>query len=364
MPAFYSANMTRPVYIRAARAICAQDTFSSNSLPGQLADTNNNRLENQYPDFSKYFTIMQMRRMSSITRTGLVAAIECLADAGIQKPAAIITGTGKGSISDTEKFIRNIRDFKEGTLNPTAFIQSTYNSLNGLISLHHDTSCYNTTFVHRGHSLELALTDALLLFSEGAVKNALVGSFEEISPEHFTIKQKLGYWKKEPVSGRNLLASQTNGTIAGEGTFFFLLQDDPEGALARLCGLSLLFEPTIAGITDALQNLLSDNQLGISDIDLVFLGNNGDIRFTPYYAAVAAFFPVGVQLQAFKPACGEFDTAGGFALWLGALAASEQTVHPDLTMQAGNGRPFRNIVIYNNHNGQQHSIYLLQQVES
>ena len=111
--------MFNKVYIRATRAICAQDSFSSNMLPEQLADASENILAYQHPDYSRYFSIMQLRRMSRITRTGLVAAIECLADAGIQHPEAIITGTGKGSIGDTEKFIRNIRDFKEGVRRKT-----------------------------------------------------------------------------------------------------------------------------------------------------------------------------------------------------------------------------------------------------
>jgi len=362
MPAFYSAVMFNKVYIRATRAICAQDSFSSNMLPEQLADASENILAYQHPDYSRYFSIMQLRRMSRITRTGLVAAIECLADAGIQHPEAIITGTGKGSIGDTEKFIRNIRDFKEGTLNPTPFIQSTYNSLNGLISLHHDTSCYNTTFVHRGHSLELAFTDAFMLFQEGRIKNALVGCFEEISPEHFIIKQKLGYWKKEIISARELLDSTTPGTIAGEGTFFFVLQEDPEGALARLAGLRMLFEPTTEQVISGIAQLLHQNQLAPDAIDLVFLGNNGDQRYAPVYDAVAAIFSEDVHLQAFKPACGEFDTASGFAVWLAIQAARQQKLHPALTIRPGSRKGFKNILIYNNLNGLQHSIYLLQQV--
>src|SRR5687767_14348093 len=113
--------MLKPVYIRAARAICAQDTFTANSLPEELVDPVANAMYYQHPDYSRYFSIMQLRRMSRLTRTGMVAAIECLRDAGISHPEAIITGTGKGSLSDTEKFISNIHSYNEGTLNPTPF---------------------------------------------------------------------------------------------------------------------------------------------------------------------------------------------------------------------------------------------------
>lgn len=353
--------MIKPAYILAARAISAQDSFRENNLPEELADAVNNTLVYQQPDYTKYFTIMQLRRMGRITRIGMVAAIECLADAGIKKPAAIITGTSKGSVGDTEKFISSIQEFDEGTLNPTPFIQSTYNSLNGLISLHHDTSCYNTTFVHRGHSLELAFLDALLLFAEGGANNALVGSFEEITPEHFIIRQKLGFWKNESVSCKDLLASNTEGTIAGEGSFFFVLAQDATGAMAKLSALKTLLDPTEAELHDAIASLLSAHLLEYQDIDILYNGINGDSRFVATYEFVASLFGQNTTVLGFKQACGEFDTAAGFAVWHAALTLRDQRLHRSLTLRKGAGKQIRNILIYNNFNGRQHAIYLLQQ---
>ncbi|MBZ5859137.1 beta-ketoacyl synthase chain length factor [Flavihumibacter profundi] len=355
--------MLSPVYIRSARAICAQDTFGNNDLPGELTEATGNSLHYLHPDYSKYFTIMQLRRMSRVTRTGLVAAIESLADAGIKKPEAIITGTGKGSIYDTEKFIQNILEFHEGTLNPTPFIQSTYNSLNGLIGLQYGASCYNTTYVHRGFSLELALTDAMMLLQEGEIEQALVGCFEEISPEHYIIKQKLGAWKKEPVSCRELIASKTTGSIAGEGTFFFVVQKNKAGALAKLSGLRMLFEPTVAAVLDELTSLLKEHHLRREDIDLVILGYNGDVRHNHYYDAVLAASDTSTCIQCFKPACGEFDTAVGFAVWMAAWAAQRQQVFPSLTIRPAMKGPIKNIIIYNHYQAKDHVLYLLQQTE-
>jgi Beta-ketoacyl synthase, N-terminal domain len=353
--------MLKPVYIHAARAIIAQPVFLQNALPEVLVKAGQNRLFCQHPDYSRYFSIMQLRRMSTLMKTGLAAAIECLADAGIKSPDAIITGTGRGSITETEKFIHHIREYQEGTLNPTPFIQSTYNSLNGLIGLHHHANCYNTSFVHRGHSLELALSDAQLLFQEGNIGTALVGCFEEISAEHFIMKQKLGYWKKEMVDSDKLLLSTTPGTIAGEGTCFFALKKEPAGALAKFCGVKMLFEPDDVMVVESIQQLLAGYQLTVADIDLVFLGVNGDSDYADLYNTVTAVFTGETVLQAFKPACGEYDTAAGFALWLAALAAKRQLLHPQLTIRKGSDRTFKNILIFNHFNRQQQSIYLLQQ---
>lgn len=351
--------MIKPAYIRSARAICAQDTFSGNSIPKLLTDAVNNTLSYNQPDYSRYFSIMQLRRMSRLTRTGLVAAIECLRDAGISHPDAIITGTGKGSMSDTEKFMGNIREFHEGTLNPTPFIQSTYNSLNGLIGLHHGTSCYNTTYVHRGFSLEHSLIDAMLLFSEGRANNALAGSFEEMTPEHFIIKKKLGYWKDNLVSCKDLLRSGTPGSISGEGTFFFLLQDSESNAMARLDGIRILFEPSLPELTTEAGRFLKEHGLAWADIDLLISGENGDSRFEDYYKTIAAEIPERAHHLAFKHVCGEFDTAAGFALWQAAHILERQEVPDVLQLRKGTAGNIRHLLIYNNYYGKQHAFYLL-----
>lgn len=359
MPVFFSASMNKPVYIRSARALCGQDTFSGNRIPGELVNPVNNALYYQHPEYSRYFSIMQLRRMSRLTRTGMVTAIECLKDAEISHPDAIITGTGKGSLSDTEKFMHTIREFQEGTLNPTPFIQSTYNSLNGLIGLHHGTSCYNTTYVHRGFSLEHALTDAFLLFGEARASNILVGSFEEMTPEHYIIKKKLGYWKEDLVGLGDLLKTETAGSISGEGTFFFLLQDSKRNAMARLDGIRILFEPALNDLSAAATGFLAEHGLQWTDIDLFITGENGDNRFLPYYNRIAAEIPAKSHRLAFKHICGEFDTAAGFALWQATQVLSEQEIPEISFLRKGSVDKIRRILIYNNYYGKQHAFYLL-----
>jgi 3-oxoacyl-(acyl-carrier-protein) synthase len=338
--------MLKPVYIRATRAICGQDSFENNKLPATLREPANNQYSYIQPDFSKYFTIMQLRRMSRVTKMGMTAALACLEDAGINKPEAIITGTGKGSVGDTEKFIHSIDEFDEGTLNPTPFIQSTYNSLNGLIGLHHQTNCYNTTYVHRGFALELALTDAMMLLEEDRIKNALVGSFEEMTPELYLIKSKLGRWRK--------------GIIAGEGSFFFVLQDHAQEAMARLAGVDMLFEPESDTLIARMKSFLKQHKLTPEDIDVIMTGYCGAEGNDEWYDLMLQQFREDTIIQAFKPVCGEFDTAAGFGLWAAIITIQQQCLIPGLTTRPGNRSALRNILLYSHFDGRDHVFHLVQ----
>ncbi len=340
--------MPETIYIQACAGIMAQDIFGRNTLPETLLQQEGRMLQMTEPDYRQYFSIMQLRRMSRLTRAGITAAISSLAQAGVARPGAIITGTGKGSLSDTEKFMQSIREFEEGTLNPSPFIQSTYNSLNGLIGLHFDVDCYNTTFVHRGFSLEHAILDAMLLLREGQVKHALVGSFEEITQQHFTIKEKLGYW---------------NGPIAGEGSFFFLLSGSPENAKAKLSGLRILFEPSAQDLFAAAHGLLDKAGLRTQDVDLLLLGNNGDQRYDGRYEEMASLFPPRTPVAGFKHISGEFDTAAGFALWMAAGIVSGNTPHPAVMRRGSLPGRCRHLLIYNHFYDRQHVLYLVSAPE-
>ncbi|GAO41181.1 beta-ketoacyl synthase chain length factor [Flavihumibacter petaseus] len=348
------------IYMKSASAVCAQDIFRKDTIPDTLATTGNNVLNLLEPDYRQYFSIMQLRRMSKLTKAGLVTAIEALRQSGIEKPEAIITGTGKGSLTDTEKFLKSIDEFEEGTLNPSPFIQSTYNSLNGLIGLHHDVDCYNTTYVHRGFSLEHAILDAILQIREHQISNALVGSFEEITTQHFTIKHKLGYWRKEKVAPESLFNTDASGSIAGEGTFFFTLSAAPENSLAEIRGLRLLFEPDHEAVAAAMKSLLTENQLTIEDVDVVVSGRNGDNRFDHYYDALESVSLNHTHITTFKNISGEFDTASGFALWMAASILKNQEIHPQALYRKGTTSTFRHLLIYNHFYGEQHALYLLK----
>ena len=102
---------------------------------------------------------MLRRRMSSLLKVSVATAMECLQNAGNVTPDAIITATALGFIEDGEKFLRAIFQQQEQLLNPTPFIQSTFNTVGAQIALLTNNHCYNMTYCQRGESFLHALLD-------------------------------------------------------------------------------------------------------------------------------------------------------------------------------------------------------------
>ena len=335
--------MKGKAYIRGCAAISPQESFSGDFAPQLLTLEGKSMMRVKEPDYSGFIPPNSLRRMSRVLKMGLVAALQCLRNSNTAVPGAIITGTGRGSLQDTEKFLHNIRDYAETALNPTPFIQSTYNSVNGLIALQQQCTEYNNTFVHRGFSFEHAVLDAMMLLAEGNAADVLAGAFDEITDEHFYIKSRIGYWKNGLTQPADLLVSGTPGSIAGEGSAFFLFSSSP----ADICleGIRMLYKPSKEELRQSLETFLSAHNLAAGEIDLLVSGRNGDVQFDHFYDGVEQQFP-DVKTFYFKPYCGEYDTAGAFGLF----AAVKQ-------LEQG---PVKTVLLYNQFYGEQHTFMLVR----
>ncbi|MGN0186562.1 MAG: beta-ketoacyl synthase chain length factor [Paludibacteraceae bacterium] len=150
------------------------------------------------------------RRMSRIVKRGVSVGMECVQAVGFEAIDAIITATGFGCLDDSEKFLRNFIENDEQLLNPTPFIQSTFNTVGGQIGLLCKNHCYNMTYTHRGRSFESALLDAILLLDGGEAHNVLLGAFDETTPTQYKIMERMGLWRRAQ---------------AGESAYFFVLSD-------------------------------------------------------------------------------------------------------------------------------------------
>lgn len=70
------------------------------------------------------------RRMSRVVKSGVAAGIESLLEFGDRAAVeAVVTATGLGCIADSEKFLDSLIANEERMLNPTPFIQSTFNTV-------------------------------------------------------------------------------------------------------------------------------------------------------------------------------------------------------------------------------------------
>jgi 3-oxoacyl-(acyl-carrier-protein) synthase len=312
------------------------------------------------PSYKPYIDPLQSRRMSRMIKMGIASAKICLDEAGCGMPDGIITGTGLGSVEDTEKILGTIH-LDKPFLNPTPFMQSTYNTISSQIAIQLKCHNYNSTYVHRIFSFESSLQDALLQIAEGTAQNILAGGIDEMTMNHLAITRRAGHWNNGTVRNTEMLKWNSPGSLAGEGSAYFLLSaGKTETTYASLRDVKTIYKPrNLHEIAERVKNMISSPGLSISDIDLVLLGINGDNRNDPYYYEFAQFLFPGTPLSYYKHLCGEYHTASGFALWLAANILKRQTV-PDI-IRVGSLRrgPVRNILIYNQYYNVNHSFILL-----
>jgi 3-oxoacyl-[acyl-carrier-protein] synthase II len=374
------------VYIRSTSNISPQATFGQ-PLPDALAAApvvhTGNRLRAMEPDYNRFIDAKMMRRMSRVIRMGVAAAMECLQRAGAAAangsparagaPDAIITGTAYGCLEDTGIFLQRMIENNEEMLTPTAFIQSTHNTVGAQIALMLKNHGYNNTFVHRGWSFESALLDAFMYLGENEGHNVLVGGLDEVTEASHTLLSRFGLYKAGAGSNLDLFTSATKGTIAGEGAAFFLLTNrEAKENLARLDGLTTFYKPQ--SVTEAAEHILAflhSHELDIRDINLVITGRNGNIGEDRWYDAIReAVFPA-CPVEPYKHLSGEYPTSVGYALWMAAGMVASQGVVTELVASTGvvtglaaadKGLPadrLRRILIYNQYQQTHHSLLLV-----
>ncbi len=177
------------------------------------------------------------RRMSHAVKMGVATALESINEfENYAQVDAIITGTGLGCIADSEKFLLNILSSGEQMLNPTPFIQSTFNTVGAQVALLKSLHCYNNTYSHRYISFESALLEAALRLDSGESKAVLVGVFDENTPTVTDIMKRL---------------RAIRGGVWGEGAVFFVLTG--EKLACSMAAISLPeFEAGEGDLSDAL----------------------------------------------------------------------------------------------------------------
>lgn len=352
------------VYIKGIGNISPQNTANSSIFLDDIVNHGSDFLSCIEPNYKEFINTIQLRRMSKLIKMGISASKICLNDAGIENPGAIITGTGLGLVGDTEKFLNQVIDNNEEFLAPTAFIQSTHNTISGQVAIALKCFNYNNTYSHRGFSFESALLDGMLLIENKDADNVLVGGFDEITPEHYSIIKKTRWVKNETIKSLELLEHKTQGSIPGEGLAFFLLSDKREGnTYARIKNIKTIYKPeSKEEIESKIDQFLTENGLSKDDIDLVVLGLNGNIDTDYIYHHLADHY-FNTNYAYFKHLCGEYHTVGTFALWFAANAIKHQRV-PEVTRfrkENFTDKPIKNVLVYNNFREVDHSLFLLTQ---
>lgn len=149
------------------------------------------------PDYKEVITDANLRRrMGRLLKMAVWCGLKSLDGVPSGRVAGIITSTGAGFMKDTISFGSSIFDREETLLNPSPFMQSTFNTASGYIALIRKIHAYNTTYVQQADGFAASLVDAAMLLDDaGEGDVALVGAFDEVAPEVDVIRQRLGLYR-------------------------------------------------------------------------------------------------------------------------------------------------------------------------
>jgi 3-oxoacyl-(acyl-carrier-protein) synthase len=339
------------VYINGIGLVSPQPTLDNQVFLEKTIALEHTYFPISEPVYKQFIHPRELRRMSKIIRNGLVAAKIALAEAALENPDAIITGTGLGCAIDTEKFLINLIQNKETLLTPTAFIQSTHNTLGGSIAIGLNCHQYNMTYVHRGFSFESALLDAELMIQSDEIHNALVGGFDEMTDNHIKLLQSTAMYHPE------------KGAKAGQGAGFFVLENEKkEGAYAELLGLETIYNPknTVVQVKEKIDFLLQEHDISPDHL-VVMMGHNGVQKEEAVYQEISeTCFPQQLMTH-FKHLCGEYYTASAFAFWAASQILKRQYIPESLVYSGTHGKKtIEHVLIYNQFQEKEHSLILLR----
>lgn len=345
-------------FINGIGVITSQE--NGNGIPETVMEFRGGYLRCREPEYKQFINPIAARRMSRLIKIGITSARQALADAGTEMPDAIITGTGLGSVEDTEKLLTGLME-GASILNPTPFIQSTYNTISSQIAINLKCHNYNSTYVHRSISFESALQDGLMQLDEGTSDQVLAGGIDEMTLTHLGIVRRLGHWKKEPASNLELMDHPTPGALAGEGAGFFVLGKEPGvNAYCRLESLDILYPDSGEGsIQTEIAKVLQTRGLRAEDIDLLVMGYNGDRDFDGIYDRVAEELFPGKPVAWFKHISGEYYTASAIGLWVSANILKHGQVPPSVLLSGASPPVAKRVLLYNQYRGGSHCMYLL-----
>lgn len=290
------------MYINSFCSISPAGVLTPGSSSASLQPQTAPRAACTEPDYRDLIPPMQLRRMTKPVRTGVAAAKLCLQAAAVALPDAIHAGTAYGMLEDSEQFLRKMIDQEEQMLTPTAFIQSTHNTVAGQIALALGCNAHNMTFVHKAHSFESAVLDAGLMTEDHPSYQVLAGAVDECTDTSFSILERMGLYHE--------------ANTAGEGAAFFLLSATAQtGRLARIRAFDMFTAGDSAAATEHISSWMQSQQLDVAAGDILLQGA------IPTEVA-ATVFKDNTAID-YKQYCGEFPTASAFGLSMAVLLLQE-----------------------------------------
>ncbi len=340
------------MYIHQSSCISPQHTFGTIDLDTLVAPENN-ILKLREPKYEG-IPLNILRRMGKAVRIGVGAALPLI---NIEKKLdGIIIGSANGGMEDCIKFLNQIIEYDEGRLTPTNFVQSTPNAIAAQIGLTTANTGYNITHVHRGLAFENAILDAMMMLAENVFSNYILGGVDEVSNYNYNL-ERLGNWhKKEKVTGTDLYDMHSNGSIAGEGSAMFIVNNENNGASAKVNAIKMLHTKDPAEVAAQLNLFIEEN--GQHNVWLA--GENGDLRVQPFYDACELLLSENTSRLHFKHFTGEHPSTTALALWLACRFLETQKIPAHFFKSGFHKESIESVLIYNSGKGDQHSFVSLR----
>ncbi len=208
--------MPHHIYIRASAQISVQEPLCDKWMTDPVpCDAPYRRAIEA--DYKPFLDPVASRRMGKILKRAIATSFTVARQSGIACPDAVITGTGLGCIDNTEKFLTALVTEGEAYLQPTNFINSTHNTISSQIAVQMGCHGYNSTYVHLGVSFESALLDAVMQFQTGSIHSALVGGHDEMTPNYYTLLQRVGFWEGS-MAGETAVSMMLSDSAPDDGT--------------------------------------------------------------------------------------------------------------------------------------------------
>ncbi|AUP79587.1 beta-ketoacyl synthase N-terminal-like domain-containing protein [Flavivirga eckloniae] len=351
----------KPVYINSVGSISSQKTYDNSWFLDDIISYEDNIILAVDPNYKDYIPPASARRMAKGVKMGVVASKIALNEANLQTVDAIITGTGMGCLNDSKKFLSAIIDNGEQFLTPTSFIQSTHNTVGGQIALGLQCKGYNFTYVQASISFESAVLDGKLMLENDEASTILVGGVDEIEEYTCTLHKLINHIKEEKTSSTDLLQSKTEGAVFGEGANFFVLSNlKQDSSYAQIVAISTYNTLGNSNVTDVAKAFLKENNIDIETIDILVLGNNGDVTYDSFYDELSSGTFNNTQQVYYKHLCGEFNTASSFGVWLASKILKTQKLPETVKLNDIPTSNYKTILLYNQYRGESHSFTLLR----
>jgi 3-oxoacyl-[acyl-carrier-protein] synthase II len=305
----------KKIYVISAKQISIQQPLCEDWMAEPL------RYEQDYvrcvdPDFKQFISAGEARRMGKLLKRALATSLSALSEGGIEHPDAVITGTGFGSVENTELFLDAMVREGESLLKPTQFMQSTHNTTSSLISIHTKSHGYNSTYSQKHLSFDSALYDAWLQFRLGRIHSALVGGHDEMSTVFHSFMRKAGFL--------------SDCDICSEAAVSVLLSDEPsDKALCTLGGVWIKNRPSSDEVCVQIRKMLEENGLSPEDVGAVMTGMNGS-EADADYAFLDDVLPQAGKLR-YKPLFGDCFSAPALGVYASCQCLAKGQVPASLT---------------------------------